>query len=74
MYPAENRVLSERIAEHGALLSQFWPGSPPRGTNFPLRNVVTSGTGMGTVVIEANATSGAQCRRALPSNTASGCS
>ena len=28
-YPAENAELAERIAESGALLSQFWPGTPP---------------------------------------------
>jgi DNA processing protein len=65
VYPAANRGLARRIAEHGALLSQFWPGSPPRGTNFPLRNVVTSGMAVGTVVIEANATSGAKMQARL---------
>jgi predicted Rossmann fold nucleotide-binding protein DprA/Smf involved in DNA uptake len=30
------------IASSGALLSQFWPGAPPRGSNFPLRNGVTT--------------------------------
>ena len=65
VYPAANRRLSEEIAAHGALLSQFWPGSPPRSQNFPLRNVVTSGTAVGTVVIEANSTSGAKMQARL---------
>jgi DNA processing protein len=65
VYPAENAELAERIAENGALLSQFWPGSPPRGTNFPLRNVVTSGMAVGTVVIEASSTSGAKMQARL---------
>jgi len=65
VYPAANRGLSEQIAARGALLSQFWPGSPPRSQNFPLRNVVTSGTAVGTVVIEANATSGAKMQARL---------
>jgi len=65
VYPKQNEALSERIAENGALLSQFWPGSPPRGTNFPLRNVVTSGVAIGTVVIEASSTSGAKMQARL---------
>lgn len=65
VYPKESAGLADRIASNGALLSQFWPGSPPRGSNFPLRNVVTSGVAMGTVVIEASATSGAKMQARL---------
>ncbi len=65
VYPAANRELSHRIAKSGALLSQFWPGSPPRRQNFPLRNVVTSGVAVGTVVIEASSTSGAKMQARL---------
>ena len=54
VYPKANTDLARRITEPGALLSQFWPGSPPRGYNFPLRNVVTSGVAVGTVVVEAS--------------------
>jgi DNA processing protein len=67
VYPAENRDLAERIAETGALVSQFWPDTPPTTYSFPRRNIVMSGMGQGTVVIEASATSGAkmQARYAL---------
>ena len=65
VYPAENQQLAERIVERGALVSQFWPGAPPRASNFPLRNVVTSGIAVGTVVIEASATSGAKMQARL---------
>jgi DNA processing protein len=65
VYPKENAALAERIAESGALLSQFWPGAPPRRSNFPLRNVVTSGVAVGTIVIEASATSGAKMQARL---------
>ena len=64
-YPKENTELAEQIAENGALVSQFWPGAPPRASNFPLRNVVTSGIAVGTVVIEASATSGAKMQARL---------
>ncbi|WP_331738519.1 DNA-processing protein DprA [Embleya sp. NBC_00896] len=61
VYPAENRRLSEEILEAGgALISQFWPTSPPATWTFPRRNVVTSGCTMGSIVIEASSTSGAK--------------
>ncbi|HEY5482580.1 MAG TPA: DNA-processing protein DprA [Propionibacteriaceae bacterium] len=67
VYPEENRDLAERIRSTGAVVSQFWPDSPPTTYSFPRRNVVMSGMGQGTVVIEASATSGAkmQARYAL---------
>lgn len=65
VYPTSNRELAQRISTRGALVSQFWPGSPPRRQNFPLRNVVTSGIAVGTVVIEASATSGAKMQARL---------
>ena len=67
IYPPENRELAERITEAGALVSQFWPDTPPRTDTFPRRNIVMSGMGQGTVVVEASATSGAkmQARYAL---------
>ena len=60
VYPAENETLAGQIAEHGAVVSQFWPDTHPTSYTFPRRNVVTSGMSQGTVVIEASATSGAK--------------
>lgn len=68
IYPSENEGLAARIVESGgALVSQFWPDAPPTRYSFPMRNVVMSGMALGTVVIEASATSGAkmQARIAL---------
>lgn len=65
VYPRENIELAERIAHSGAVVSQFWPDMPPAHYNFPRRNVVTSGMGQGTVVIEASATSGAKMQARL---------
>lgn len=66
VYPAENRELAERIvAEGGALVSQFWPDAPPTKISFPMRNVVMSGMGIGTVVVEASSTSGAKMQARL---------
>lgn len=65
-YPAENGDLRARIIESGgAVLSQFWPTTPPSRKTFPLRNVVTSGISQGTVVIEASSTSGAKMQARL---------
>jgi DNA processing protein len=65
IYPSENAALANRIADRGALVSQFWPGTPPISHNFPMRNVVMSGLSIGTVVVEAAATSGAKMQARL---------
>jgi DNA processing protein len=65
IYTAENRDLAARIADRGAIVSQFWPDTPPRRDTFPRRNVVTSGLSQGTVVVEASATSGAKMQARL---------
>jgi DNA processing protein len=59
-YPKENADLAERIAEAGALVSQFWPSTSGARGAFPRRNITMSGIAQGTVVIEASATSGAK--------------
>ena len=65
VYPPENAELADRIADNGAVVSQFWPDSAPATYTFPRRNVVTSGMSQGTVVIEASATSGAKMQARL---------
>jgi DNA processing protein len=65
IYPEENAGLADRIAGCGAVVSQFWPDAAPTSYTFPRRNVVTSGMGQGTVVIEASATSGAKMQARL---------
>lgn len=64
-YPAENRDLAAQIAQHGAVVSQFWPTAPPATYTFPRRNVVMSGISQGTAVIEASRTSGAKMQARL---------
>ena len=59
VYPPENRDLARRIAEAGALLTQFPPGTPPLPHHFPERNRIIAGLALGTIVVEAAEASGA---------------
>jgi DNA processing protein len=59
VYPPENRELAEDIERHGALVSQFSPGTAPRPWHFPERNRVIAGLALGVVVVEAAERSGA---------------
>jgi len=58
VYPAENRKLCERIAENGAVISEFALDSGPDAHHFPIRNRIISGMSCGTVVVEATRNSG----------------
>jgi DNA processing protein len=58
VYPAEHKALHERIAEHGLLLTEFAPGSPPDLFHFPQRNRIISGLSRAVVVVEAREKSG----------------
>jgi len=59
IYPPEHRGLAEQMLAHGALLSDYAPGTPPDASNFPPRNRIISGLSMAVVVVEAGETSGA---------------
>lgn len=59
VYPAENRWLFQDIAASGALMTEYPPGTPVRGANFPVRNRIISGLCLATVVVEAAERSGA---------------
>ncbi|WP_058835809.1 DNA-processing protein DprA [Luteimonas abyssi] len=58
-YPASNATLQTRIARHGAVVSEFLPGTPARREHFPARNRIVAGLALGTLVVEAAQRSGA---------------
>ena len=59
IYPRSNRDLYRDVACRGCLISEFPPGTPPLGRNFPRRNRIISGLCCGVVVVEAPEKSGA---------------
>lgn len=57
-YPAENRGYVSRIAEHGALISEYPMKTPPDKFNFPERNHLIAALSLGVMVVEAAEKSG----------------
>jgi DNA processing protein len=58
IYPRENLGLFRKIAERGAVITEFPPEMPPFPYHFPLRNRIISGLSWATVVVEATRQSG----------------
>lgn len=58
IYPKGNRNLFYKIAENGAVISEFPLMTGPEAKNFPIRNRIISGVSLGTVVVEAGQKSG----------------
>jgi len=70
LYPRENKTLADRIAESGAVISEFPLGTSPAPENFPIRNRIISGMALGVVIVEAAEYSGSliTARLALEQN------
>jgi DNA processing protein len=59
VYPPQNTRLAEQIREHGALLSDYPPGTRMAKESFWRRNRIVAAMTLGTVVVEAGDESGA---------------
>ena len=59
-YPKEHERLFEEITEHGCVLSEYPPGTPPRAYHFPRRNRLIAALSDKLYVIDAGRNSGTQ--------------
>jgi DNA processing protein len=58
IYPKENKRIFDEIAQRGAIISEFPWGTFPAPQNFPIRNRILAGMGLGVVVVEGAQYSG----------------
>ncbi|MFN3420851.1 MAG: DNA-processing protein DprA [Armatimonadota bacterium] len=59
IYPRSNKELARRIADNGALLTEFPLGTKPQAWHFPQRNRIISGMSLAVIIVEAPLNSGA---------------
>ena len=58
-YPPEHAGFKKILEQRALVMSEFAPGTEPKGTNFPIRNRLISGLCQGTLVVEGAEGSGA---------------
>lgn len=59
VYPKEHATLEKIIMHNGAVITEYPPSTKPAGMNFPVRNRIISGLSQGTLVVDADISSGA---------------
>jgi DNA processing protein len=69
VYPAKHADLAEAVANDGALVSEYAPGTEARRESFPQRNRIIAGLSLGTLVVEAALRSGALITARLASES-----
>lgn len=58
IYPKENRKLFEEVEKRGAIVTEFPLGTHPAPENFPVRNRIVAGMGLGVIVVQGAQYSG----------------
>src|SRR5580698_2501642 len=58
VYPKENKKLFAEMQRRGAIITEFPFGTFPAPQNFPIRNRIIAGIGLGVVVVEGEQYSG----------------
>jgi DNA processing protein len=58
VYPKENKKLYAQVEQRGAILTEFPFGRHPAPENFPVRNRIVAGLGLGVIVVEGAQYSG----------------
>ncbi len=59
VWPADHANLCKAVASHGAVISEYPPGTPPLRHHFPARNRILAALSRAVVVVEARERSGA---------------
>ncbi|MBR2464980.1 MAG: DNA-processing protein DprA [Clostridia bacterium] len=59
VYPKHHTRLFSEVAEFGAVVTEYAPGTPPNSWNFPIRNRIISALSEAVVVVEGDEISGA---------------
>lgn len=58
VYPRYHAGLYEDVAVAGTLISEYPPGTEPKGEHFPVRNRILSGLSVGVVAVESERSGG----------------
>lgn len=58
VYPRAHQALAQQVAQHGWVVSELPPGTPPLAHHFPRRNRLIAGLSHGVLVVEAALKSG----------------
>lgn len=54
LYPRTHKEIAQKIIQNkGALITEFWSGTPPLKENFVMRNRIVAGMAQATLVIES---------------------
>ncbi len=59
VYPPENKIFYEIIAQKGCIISEYLPNAHPTRYTFPARNRIISGLSDAVIIVEAGEKSGA---------------